>query len=782
MSCAKKIAEISKGAINIKDAGKLLKSVDRMARKATGSGVPYEQAVTSQVKDYLKTSMENIAKQKAAMASNALIKAQLNAKIDRLVNSGLTPNEAFGALLEGRISPKGETADSIDLAKRRLTSLYLSKLAYDLKKNNLLALFRSGELNDAIGREMWAISEKSSQITQSKEARKIAEIINETVDAQIDRLNNAHADILKTAGYVMPQRHDVFSMLKAGEDNWVKFMLPLVDNARTFGGKVADMEAALRGAYKAMITGVRLDDPSVKSEKLFQFSAPQNLAKKVSQQRRIHFKDYDSWKLWNDNYGTKGLKDGITDAISFAANNIALLENLGTNPPILMETVAKESLQRHRDKLKGQGDAAKIQAMIDGVTGKTLIPADPKLARVGAYIKSYQRLTKLGGVVLSSITDIPFKAAEYKFQGKTYLQSMHQSIIDTAKVFKTQEQRAEYLSLTGVYYESLTATLFSPDDDLMGKMASAERLFFKLNGLTAWTDGHREAMAITMSHHLALKKNTKINDLDADTKRLFGNYNITEKDWDNIRVATRTMDDGREYIFAEDIKDQTAKEKLIGYYIDRQSFGVLNPTAREARLTRMNTQRGTPVGLVVDLAMQFKVFPLTVITKVWGRSLYGKEDMDIPAMAHLIVSSVVFGYIAMTAKDLLRNKTPKDPAKLETWYASLAQGGGLGILGDVLLNNGSGMGRSVSEIAAGPTFGMLDSIAKIYSAGMRGEGSARQAVSTGIGLVPFNNLFYARAALDHLLLMDMQERMSPGYMRRMENNMRNVYGQEFIFK
>ena len=782
MSCVKKIVELSNGAISNQEAKSLLNKVDRMARKAASSGTPYEQAVTQEVKKRLEITAENIAKQKANMARNMLVKTQLNARIDRLVNSGLSPEEAFGALLEGRSRPQKETANSVDLSKRTLASVYLGDMVYSLKKNDLLTIFNSGELDDLIGRELWAISEKSPQATQSKEARQIAELIHETMDKQRVRLNDAGADIAQVAGNVMPQRHDTYAMVKAGEDGWVSFMRPLIDENRSFDGDAPDIDAALRGAYKAMVTGVRLDDPLSDTPKLFQFQSGENLAKRLSRARRIHFKSYDAWKQWNDQYGVKSVREGIVDSVAYSAGNIALLENLGTNPALMAQTVAKEALQRHRDKLKGEGAQAKIQSMVDGVTGKNLIAADPKLARAGSLIRTYQGVTKLGGALLSSLTDIPIKAAEYKFQGKTWLESYGQSFSDIANVFKTREERAEFLSLTGVYYENLVSALFTPEDDLTGKAAKLQRLFFKLNGLTAWTDGHKEAMAMAMSHHLAQKKNVKLDALDNDTKRLFDNYGITEADWDNIRTAIRTMDDGREYIFSEDIKDQTAKEKLIGYYIDRQSFGILSPTAREARLVSLNTQRGTPIGEVTRLAMQFKSFPLTMITKTWGRTFYGKGELDIPAMAHLIVSSVAFGYMAMTAKDMLRNKTPKDPAKLETWYASLAQGGGLGILGDVLLNDGSGMGRSVSEIAAGPTFGMIDSIAKIYSAGIRGEGSARQATTTAIGLIPFNNLFYTRAALDHMLLLDMQERMSPGYTRRMETNMRNVYGQEFIFK
>jgi hypothetical protein len=150
-------------------------------------------------------------------------------------------------------------------------------------------------------------------------------------------------------------------------------------------------------------------------------------------------------------------------------------------------------------------------------------------------------------------------------------------------------------------------------------------------------------------------------------------------------------------------------------------------------------------------------------------------------MAYLMLMSGVFGYTAGAMKDIVKGKTPKDPTKLETVYASLAQGGGLGIMGDLLFAD-AGFGRSASSVLAGPTLGKFDDFFQIYSAAARGEGSARTIAMFGVNSIPFNNIFYTRAALDQLLLLQMQEELNPGYLRRMERNMQKTYGQEMLYK
>lgn len=786
--CVKRIVETSKGQINAKNAKAFLGMVDRMAARMVDEGFDYDEAVAQAVKQLRETTQNNIARQKANMAKNVLIKASAVDKISQFIDSGMSIVDAFRADREGINSPVEGARASLEVAKNGVEYAYFSRFIGELNREGLLPLLNSKTLNDEIGKELWALSIGERGATQSKEAAKIAEIIYKTREGQRMRLNRAGADIQQTAGYIMPQRHDTAEMFRVKEDKWVSDMLPLVDTKRSFGGVYDNLEDALRSAYRAMVSGIRLNDPLENNPKLFQFDGPANLAKRMSQSRQIHFKDYASWKQWNETYGMKDLNEGILDSIRYDSHNIAIMERDGTNPEAMMKAVADDIKKKYRDKAAKEGEIgidAKISEMINAALEKDMIPANPKLATLGANVRAYNNVTMLGGALLSSVTDIPMKSLEYQFQGKSWLSATVQPFMDIASGFKSKKERIEFASMVGVGFEHLIGDMgarFSAQDTLSNKAAKVQRLFFKLNGLTWWTDTHKGAMGRVMAHDLGLKKAIEFDSLDADTKRLFGNYGIAKKDWDAMRKSAVTLEDGRDYILADKIDDDKLREKLVGYFVDRTNTGVITPGVRERRIMTAGTQRGTAAGEAMRLIMQFKSFPVATINRVWGRALYGKGKADIPAMAYLMLMTMAFGYMAGAAKDLLKNKTPKDPRKLETAFASLAQGGGLGILGDVLLQDGNGFGRGLTQTLAGPTFGRLDDVFKIYSAGIRGGGSAGQAVRTGISLIPFNNLFYTRAALDQILLLEMQEDLNPGYLRRMEQNMRKTYGQELLFK
>lgn len=786
--CVKRIVEKSKGRIKTGDAKELVKSVDRKVKRLVREGVDRENAVTQVIAERAANVAENAAKEKANAARNLVISKQLDAKIDSLIGEGASVTDALLAELESLNSPYKGAKDSIEYMKEGVKATYLSKLFTELDKEGLTSLFNGKSLNDFIGRELWALSENMPRATKSEEAYKIAKIIHDIKDMQRLRMNEAGSDIEKVAGYIMPQRHDIYTMYKDGKQAWVDFMRPLLDEDRSFGGDYDDFTKALDAAYDAMISGTRLNDPTRQSEKLFQFSGPANLAKKLSQSRQLHFKDFDSWKKWNETYGIKDLNEGILDSMEYDANNIALLERYGTNPEAQLNEMLNRAKERHRSNIAKKGERridSKVNDAIAVATGTARIVDSPRLAQYGATARAYNNVTMLGGAVLSSITDIPVKALEYNYQGQNWLTSTTRALSDTLELFTKKEDVDRFMSMIGVYSETRISDVgarFSTQDDLGQKMSKVQRLFFKLNGLTRWTDRHKYAMYRAMSHDLGRLKGVEFGNLDEATRRLFDSYNIGEVEWNAARKAIQRLeDDGRDYLMPEFITDTRIKEKFTGYFLDRTNQGVITPQAREQRILSFGTQKGTPIGEFTRMVMQFKSFPVAILTKVWGRALYGKGKADIPAMVYLALMSTTFGYMAGMAKDTLKNRTPKDPRKLETIYASFAQGGGLGIMGDLLLAD-AGYGKSLTDILAGPTASRVSDIFKLYSSAIRGDMTESQAARLGISLVPGNNLPYVAVGLNNIMQQYVYEELNPGYTRRMESNMKKAYNQEILFK
>ena len=123
---------------------------------------------------------------------------------------------------------------------------------------------------------------------------------------------------------------------------------------------------------------------------------------------------------------------------------------------------------------------------------------------------------------------------------------------------------------------------------------------------------------------------------------------------------------------------------------------------------------------------------------------------------------------------------PKKAAK--AWLASAARGGGLGIYGDFLFQE-SKNNAGVLATLAGPVISEAAKVYKILDYIKDGniDAAQRQAYKSVIGNVPFLNLFYLKTVFDYAIGYQMMETLSPGYLRRMERQMKRDSNQEFLF-
>src|SRR3546814_13393300 len=78
----------------------------------------------------------------------------------------------------------------------------------------------------------------------------------------------------------------------------------------------------------------------------------------------------------------------------------------------------------------------------------------------------------------------------------------------------------------------------------------------------------------------------------------------------------------------------------------------------------------------------------------------------------------------MSAKDILKGRTPRDPTDPATWAAAFVQGGGAGIYGDFLLGESNRFGGGLLQTLAGPTLGAVDDLHDLYSRVKAGDDSA----------------------------------------------------------
>jgi hypothetical protein len=193
------------------------------------------------------------------------------------------------------------------------------------------------------------------------------------------------------------------------------------------------------------------------------------------------------------------------------------------------------------------------------------------------------------------------------------------------------------------------------------------------------------------------------------------------------------------------------------------------------------------MGEALRLFWQFKTFGIGIIQRGLMREFYGYDKgrggrfgmSEARGIGLLLASTLAFGYVSMVLKDLARGKTPRPLDNPRTYVDAMSQGGSLGIYGDYLLGTQARFGKSFLASLGGPTVGKLDQATELYGAVLDGKDARAQALKFAISEVPYNNLFYTRAAADYLFLYELQEAMNPGYLRRYEKKVEEETGSEW---
>jgi hypothetical protein len=235
--------------------------------------------------------------------------------------------------------------------------------------------------------------------------------------------------------------------------------------------------------------------------------------------------------------------------------------------------------------------------------------------------------------------------------------------------------------------------------------------------------------------------------------------------------------------------------RTLGALADEAGFASLTHDLRTRAATTRGLQKGTLGGELLRSALLFKGFPLGMISRHWGRMAdqwrAGDKASAVAYGAALTTGMTLFGALAIQLKDLAAGKDPRDMTTAKFWGAAFMQGGGIGIFGDILYTGIGGQGRAgVSNwmSLAGPVIGSVFEAADL-TVGNLGEAARGEETHAGAEAVrfarshlPFINLWYARAAIDHAVLQDVQEILSPGYLARMRRRARQDWGQEYWWR
>ncbi len=660
-----------------------------------------------------------------------------------------------------------------------------------------------------IVREVFRNGDGSTGNSVAKEA---ARAWLDTIEGLRTRFNAAGGDVGKLEYGYTPQPHDRARISKATRDVWVDKTLPLLDRGRYLmedGRQMGDaeMRQVLGKAWETITTdGLSKTEPG-------EFKGAGKRANRGSDSRQIHFADGEAWVQYMQEFGRGSLYDAMMGHIGGMTRDIALVERYG--PDIQATARLQFDMAARADGTKPENLVGAFQ--IDPrtywrmITGQVGAPVDESLAQGFKMARDIQTAAKLGGAVISSVTDLGTVAITAGYNRLPYWQLVkdigRNAVPDWMEKLgvSTGKDTREWMSAHGMVADSAANALMKWSGDNLatgwsGKLANSVMRWSLMN---AWTDGLRQGFVLTMNAKMGQLSRQEWGALTEFDRAHLARAGITEADWKVLNAVPLDTFKGRQLLTPQAIKDaghQQLAARVFGFIADESEYAVVNPDlATRSIITMGGQQAGTWGGELSRTVMQFKSFPISMFTRHWARMLEGTHGAaDAPLLANrsaygfaLMTTLMGLGAVAVQEKQILQGKDPIDMTKARFWAKAMAQGGGLGIAGDMILVDPSASPGDATATAfknlAGPTFGaaaellLKNVVENVWqaAAGKETHWAAELASWVKSNTPGPQNVWWVKPMVDHGFMNAVNESLSPGYLSRMQQRASRDWNQKF---
>jgi hypothetical protein len=736
----------------------------------------------------------------------------------------------------------GKGMDRIDALKRSLVFLgdgksnTLSAESHGnaIKANAVRQLIDTFE---AVDPKFWGLFESNEGIkiltkaifgeqTGVAQADKGAKAWLDVANQMRDQYVEGGGKIGKLEDWNLPQHHSQLKVSKAGRDAWINEVFPKLNRDKYLddsGMRMSDQNVldVLKEAWLSISTGgINQMEPGAQGQSM--------LANRRNYHREIHFKDADSYLDYQSKFGEKSLWGVITGHVEGLSRELAMLETFGPNPDTMFKTLLEQQLQKRAvedpaKSGKAEIDARKLSGLYDFVSGRTQPVVNEHLAQSFDTLRNWLVSSRLGSAVITALSDEATVHLTAHINNLPELQLIRNEL----SAFNIANQTEKHLAhRAGLALDTMIGHLNRWGQDTLGpsfssKMAST---VMRASGMEALDGARRRAFGTTMMSSLGemVGKYDKLTDLDKSDHRILLSKGITDTDWGTWKLAElETWGAGNGVLTPESIMHisneklqaagligpgdeglaqagQVKREavlRLLGTVLEETDMAVIRPGQAEKFMTGSGLERGTWKGELTRSFFLFKAFPIAMIYRHWMRGM-GQDTVGGKAtyIASLIAGTTVLGAVSQTINDLLQGKNPRNYNPFEgdhgvkNWMAALLKGGSLGIYGDFLFS------ESTQHSQNGPIGAMLGPVAGLVEQAMgltqgnliqlaQGKDTkfGAELVRFIRGNTPGANLWYAKAALDHLVFNQLQEYFSPGYLGQMQRRARKEFGQTYFW-
>jgi len=659
------------------------------------------------------------------------------------------------------------------------------------------------------------VFEIRGQNTGNAKARKGAKAWSEVTELLRRRFNDAGGDVGYLENWGIPQHHSMEKVGKVSKEKWVSDVIGKLDRKyyiKEDGQLMSDAEvtAFLGNAFETIATGGlnKLSDTGMR------ISGAR--ANRGNASRQIHFKDADSYLEYQKQYGDRSLWEIMVGHLEGISKDIALVETYGPNPDHMFRSILNEVTSTgavgdtpRTGRIKTI--ANNTENLYNFISGKTQPVSNPHIAQWSDNIRNWLVASRLGSALLSSFSDLGTMYLSAKVTNLPMNRLFMNQIEAMNPANKIELARARR---AGLAMESLLGSVnrFAMDNMGPSKARWAATAVMRASGLTAWSDAHKRAYGVTMMGSLGevVTRTPDLRSLDDWDFRILKSKGITEKDWSVWKLAQqedwgkgnntmltpesimRIPDDAVKHLGAPERVKFESMRKLLGAVAEEVDMAVITPGAREQLFVGGGLQRGTWRGELTRSVFLFKSFPISVVMRHWTRAFNMPSAGGRAAyIAGFLASTTLLGALSMQLNEIASGRNPKDLAgdhAAKVWMAAFLKGGGLGLYGDFLFADHTKYGGGAFASMLGPVAGLVDDVIKLgqgiplNAVEGKPEQTGGDLVKLGKGLIPGANLWYAKAALDHMIFNQLQEYFSPGYLQKVEKRAKREFNQTYWWR
>ncbi|KCX92437.1 hypothetical protein J568_2561 [Acinetobacter baumannii 6112] len=737
-------------------------------------------------------------KRKHKIAAQDILKQSQN--IAALDHSKLSSMEVIDRMVAAHGDMSG--IQSIDSKARGIASIYRGELVdfYTNIKGGL-GIFTDQELVQKIVRERFG------ENTGDALAKKISDKMGDVFETMRDRFNRNGGDIGKLDNWGLPQTHNLEKIAKAGKEAWVNKAESLIDT-RQYVHENGDYysQQEIRSLLEYTYDTLSSDGANkIEVGRQATGGGTSKVTNRHGESRVLHFKDAESWLEYQSEFGGMQFVDLVEAHINGLSKDIAMVENLGSNPKtalkILMDAAAKKDWEKGIDENKTQSSRKRAQVMFDEFSGGNT-PQSQVLANLGIAYRSMNVASMLGGTTIASLADQATIAKTAHVHNLSYRKAFGGIVEQLNPANKADREFAHGLGLATE--EMLGSIARWSDDGLTSTYGKSEKLarissgvatqVMRVSFLNALTSASKVGFTkLLMEKYGRLSRSKAWNELDVQDRELLSNTGLDERAWQVFQLAEPVVDrKGNQLMSARSIyeipdekltafgdpkqvKDQVASQ-LQAHLLDEQGMAVIEAGLRERTWMTVGA-KGTITGEVFKGLMQFKSFSASFLMRQGSRAmaqegLKGKAAYAIP----LMVSMTLLGGLVVQLREILNGNDPQtiydsnDPKKATSFFMrSLVAGGGLPVLGDILVAGTDTSGRDANSFVSGPLgsdftalLGLTVGNLTQYNEG-KDTNFGNEAFKFVKGKIPAQNLWYTKAAINRMFFDEVQDTIAPGY-------------------